>query len=121
MALTSPGSRRDTPATWLFPELVVALAPWRVTPVTLAAGVATPLAVPNPMRIAIGFFLPMTDAVQTVVSPFSDPSLYGIPISTADRYNIFALDDAFSLVGGPWYGYNTAGSVVRVVEFLKPS
>lgn len=111
---------REAPL-WLFPELAVALAPWEVRNVPMSANVATLLAVPNPRRIAIAFFTPSTDAVPTIVSPFSDPGTFGIPIPVSERYKIFKVEDQFALVGGQWYGFNSAGNTMRVVEFVKPS
>jgi len=112
---------RDPSAAWLFPELVMSLAPVSATTVVLPAGVPTKFLTRNPRRIGLVVMTAVVDAVQTYVSPFDNPNLYGIPIPTSTRVVSFAVDDLYSLVGQDWYGYNSAGGTILVAEFVRPA
>ena len=120
--ITQPAAGgRDPSAAWLYPELVLSLAPVSFTTAAIAAGVNTPILPRNPRRVGLVFFTPITDAVQTLVSPLSDPGTYGIPIPTSTRVASFAVDDLYSLIGQEWFGYNGAGTVLRIAEFVRPA
>lgn len=121
-AYTDSGSiaRREVPAAWLTPQLIVSLAPYSYKDYTIAPGVITQILGINNRRIGITLIISTATIDGTFVSPDGDPQTFGIPIPAATRIISFQVDDLLSLVAKSWYAYHASGATIRVIEFSRP-
>lgn len=110
--------RPPVPA-WASPGVLMANAGTRVTSYTLAAGVSTSVAIPDPRRIAI-MFIPQNGVISGIfVNPAGPADAAGFLINGVGRDCTFDILTFGPITNLGWTAWHSAGASLTVVEVYQ--
>ncbi len=106
---------------WFDPLLLIKVTAVVPADVAVAAGAPVKLAVPNPMRLMIGFMLQLPAVATVTVAPWPKVDQFQIRTLSVTDPNWFKLFDYGPLVSQDWWALATGNTTVRVIEVERNS
>lgn len=99
---------------WFDPRLMLAATQFAYRDVTVPAGVPGVVAVADPTRVAVGFWLTSTLTIGLFVGPWPDPQNGGVALANNQAATWFDVRQHLILPTLAWYAYAPGGSTIRV-------
>lgn len=105
---------------WLNPAAMLAAGQLRYTDYVVGNNEWTQVAVVDPKRIMIGFWMQVNNSGMIRVTPTDHNDVGFANMDTVDKYQQFTLFDFGPLVNEPWFAFSSSGTPLqlRVYEVI---